>query len=188
MARVRCWFAFVVCLSCGAPFSGVGDLGSNSGAAGAAGAGAGGSSSGAAGAAGAGAGGSSSGAAGAAGAGAGGSSSGAAGAAGAGAGGSSSGAAGAAGAGAGGSSSGAAGVAGDAGANACLHGWQGSTCDTCTASPPPATGRTCSAILACYEAQGCGPASCMPSCEYAPPGASDQVVAVARAVFLCRCP
>jgi hypothetical protein len=87
-----------------------------------------------------------------------------------------------------GSSAGAAGSAGAGGSSTCLVGWRGTSCDVCSSEPPPATGRTCSVILDCYQAQDCGPSSCTPDCEYGPPGASDHTVQIARQVLACLCP
>ena len=148
--------------SCGgSPFAGDGDVPSSAGAAGSSSAGAAGSSS--AGAAGS----SSAGAAGSSSAGAAGSSS---------AGSSSAGSAGAAGSSAG---------AGDEPAD-CLNGWRGSSCDTCTPAPAE-PGVSCAVTLDCYEAEHCGPSGCSPACDYAG-GQTDHSVALAHAVYACRCP
>ncbi len=83
------------------------------------------------------------------------------------------------------SSGGSSSHAGAGGSGACLVGWKGSTCDTCSSSPDVAGSQTCAQILSCYVASHCaGPCE---QCEYQVP-TSDAVVAVARKVFSCRCP
>lgn len=67
------------------------------------------------------------------------------------------------------------------GVPACLPGWQGSPCDTCTSSPPPPSGETCAQVLACYVEQG-GPNNC----DFVKP-TTDAVVKLAHDVLACRC-
>ena len=92
---------------------------------------------------------------------------------------------------AGSSSAGSAGAAGSsAGAGGepadCLNGWRGSSCDTCTPAPAE-PGVSCAVTLDCYEAEHCGPSGCSPACDYAG-GQTDHSVALAHAVYACRCP
>ena len=85
-------------------------------------------------------------------------------------------------AGAAGSSSSGAGGASD---GACLVGWVGSSCDSCSSSTAVSGSQSCAQILNCYIASHCaGPCE---QCEYQVP-TSDAVVAVARKVYACRCP
>ncbi|MEO7035658.1 MAG: hypothetical protein ABI335_17705 [Polyangiaceae bacterium] len=71
---------------------------------------------------------------------------------------------------------------GSGGVAACLTGWQGSSCDTCSGSPAPPGGQTCAQILACYIASDRAF-----GCDFAK-AAADATVAIVHEVYLCRCP
>jgi hypothetical protein len=82
--------------------------------------------------------------------------------------------------GAGGELGGSSSSAGTGGGAPCLRGWQGSACDTCTPSAPPASGETCAELLGCYLEHN-GPANC----DFVKPTA-DAVVKIAHDVLSCR--
>lgn len=70
--------------------------------------------------------------------------------------------------------------------SACIVGWKGSSCDTCTGAEEPDAGASCAEVLDCYAQNLCGPTTCR-YCESPDQGISDRAVQLSRAVYMCRC-
>jgi hypothetical protein len=89
----------------------------------------------------------------------------------------------------GGSATGGSATGGSGGGLACLDGWQGGTCDTCS-TQTQSDKLACVDILNCYKANSCGPATCSNNddkCGVNKIGKGTAGYPIAKDVYDCAC-